>query len=177
VTEEEFEIQFKMWQYVMTKIALPLPPLVWIIPYLFSTWNRRKVGSDTITYLVDQLRCVIPYIEAQPVMVAWFMEYISVFLSQLEQHSSRRYEDVSRYVTLRRYKNAACQRTTFPQCIERMAHMMQHLWHTSVVLPMMPLTKAATTMTHKQLHELQLAGHQVKQKELRLLHVVLTRHK
>jgi hypothetical protein len=30
---------------------------------------------------------------------------------------------------------------------------------------------------HKKLHELQLAGHQVKQKELWLLHVVLTRHK
>jgi hypothetical protein len=28
VTEEEFEIQFKMWQYIMTKIALPIPPLV-----------------------------------------------------------------------------------------------------------------------------------------------------
>lgn len=55
VTEEEFNVRLEMWQYVMTKVALPLPPLVRVIPYLFSTWNGRKVGSDTITYLVDRL--------------------------------------------------------------------------------------------------------------------------
>jgi hypothetical protein len=55
VTEEEFNGQLEMWHYTMTKVSLPLLPLVQIIPYLFSTWNVRKVGSDTITYLVDEL--------------------------------------------------------------------------------------------------------------------------
>jgi hypothetical protein len=54
VTEEEFNGQLEMWRYTMTKVNLPLPPLVRIIPYLFSTWNGRKAGSDTITYLVDE---------------------------------------------------------------------------------------------------------------------------
>jgi hypothetical protein len=81
VTEEEFEMWLEMWQYVMTKIALLIPPLVRIIPYLFSTWNGRKVGSDTIKFIVDQLQCVTPYVEAQPVMVAQFLEYSLCFFS------------------------------------------------------------------------------------------------
>jgi len=135
VKEEEFETRLDTWRYVMNQVALPLPPIVRVLPKIFSTWNGRKVGSDTITYLVDSVKWTNPYRQPQSVVVARFVQYLQVLAFRLIQHSTRNHEDVTRYVTLRRYRNAATQRISFPKFVEKSAYTMQRMWHSVVTLP------------------------------------------
>jgi hypothetical protein len=49
---ESFQGHFSLWRYVSNKIPGPLPSIDRILPFVFSTWNCLKGGSDTITKLI-----------------------------------------------------------------------------------------------------------------------------
>jgi hypothetical protein len=49
---ESFMGYFHLWQFVSTRLPLPIPQLERIIPFAISQWNNIKGGSDTITKLL-----------------------------------------------------------------------------------------------------------------------------
>lgn len=112
----------------MRDVALPLPPLARIIPYLFATWNGQKVGSDTMTYLLDLLSLVVPSDEAQAPVVARYMAIMSLIVFRLSQITTRRYEDVMQYNTLHNYRKRASERLTFHMSVLRQIRCIQKMW-------------------------------------------------
>jgi hypothetical protein len=52
IDAESFMGYFYLWNYVSTRLPLPIPHLERIIPYVISRWNTVKGGSDAITKLL-----------------------------------------------------------------------------------------------------------------------------
>lgn len=78
---ESFQGHFALWRYVSTNIPGPLPYISRILPFIFSTWNCLKGGSDTITKLLwfanNSLPCHSPQVRSFLVSFFFFLLYLS----------------------------------------------------------------------------------------------------
>ena len=120
------EQMFKVWHSVVTKLKMPLPPVIRIVPMWVATWNAIKSGSDTMTKLLDSVPARIPARSAQSVVVSRLSFLLSIVGFRTYQMCTARWE-VSKYTSLATYRRAASNRMTFETYVNSLAASLNRL--------------------------------------------------
>jgi hypothetical protein len=109
-----------LWHDVRFKKALPLPPIARIIPFVISSWNAFKGGSDTLTKLIWNADYDPPTNDIQAHAVARLLLLTMTVVHRL-RHLATAKADLNFYRSLKHYRNAANQRSSFHKTLLSMA--------------------------------------------------------
>jgi hypothetical protein len=110
---ESFLGYFYLWQYVSTRLPLPIPQLERIIPFAVSQWNSIKGGSDTITKLLWSNMYDPPCNTPQSHAIGRMLLVGSVIIHRLNHFFTAKPDLEKGYPSLKHFRWAAQKRSSF----------------------------------------------------------------
>lgn len=102
----------------------PIPSFHRLIPAICAFWNAVKSGSDTTTKLMDDRSLFVPYVNCESVACSRLLMLTFVCCHRLNQIITAS-PDLN-YPSLRHYRNAASQRTTFHSSLLSFEKIFRH---------------------------------------------------
>ncbi len=105
--------------YSLSLLPRPIPSFVRMIPAVCAFWNAVKGGSDTTTKLMDDCILRVPkaHLNTETAACTRIISLLFVLIHRLYQVVSA--EEISSYLSLKLYRKAASERSTYHVCLMR----------------------------------------------------------